>query len=374
MSSESKAGADRLGGLDLLRFALCVVVVVIHYFRMGPEMVDMPGVPYFSWSGVPYLKYAVQSFFLVSGFALMYTIRGRSAVAFLITRTSRMWPALAVCATVTYLATRGYDQGPGFMQLVQSVTVYPLGTGISAGVDWSYWTMTFELRFYLLVLIAMMFVDLRAHRVALIAGWIVLSLAHIFLLDFGYDVPFLKFIALDYYSGGFIIGALTHVMWSEKGAKRWVSACLMIAAFVLSSRQMFFENTAYPLRHWLEIPNAEIATWFVPPILWALLMCSLLIQKPFEIPWVGNAAKFLGALTYPLYLVHQMFGYRVMGLVAPHLSPEFGIVAPLSALALSLAVAVFVAAWWEPWVRPKLNRWGFAAADWVARFRRPRTA
>jgi peptidoglycan/LPS O-acetylase OafA/YrhL len=337
----------RLGGLDVFRFALCAVVVFAHFWYLGPSGIGQ------GWPGVhlpelSLLAYAVQGFFMISGFAIMYTIKGRTAVAFAIARIARMWPALAVCSLVTWLAVRhAYTWSPGVQQVINSWLVLPLASHRGAGADWSYWTMTFELRFYAFVFLAMLIADVHRYRLPMLAAWLGVTVYDS--IAPGNNIA--HFIALDWYGGSFIVGGLTYVIWEQRGLSRKIAAMLLLPAFYVCSIQMLGEYTEQH-ESWRTVPMMHVTMWIVPVVSWLLLVGSLMWKKPFGNARVAKFAAFLGAITYPLYLVHQLVGYRIINDLSHSLPSGLVWVAPWVATMAALAVGSVVAIWWEPLARP----------------------
>lgn len=337
----------RLGGLDIFRFSLCAAVVFAHFWYFGPTGIG-PNWPGLHMSELALLAYAVQGFFMISGFAVMYTIKGRTAVSFAIARIARLWPALAVCSLITWLGARhALTWAPGLHQVVNSWLVLPLMGDRGAGADWSYWTMTFELRFYAFVFLAMLVADVHRFRLPMLAAWLGVTI---------YDAVLpgnatAHFIALDWYGGSFIVGGLTYVIWEQRGLQRKVAAALLLPAFFVCSLQMLGE---YVEQHetWRTVPMMSVTMWIVPVVSWLLLVGALMWRKPFANRQVARFAAFLGSVTYPLYLVHQLLGYRIINDLTHSLSANMVWIAPFVATLVSVALGSVVAIWWEPLARP----------------------
>jgi peptidoglycan/LPS O-acetylase OafA/YrhL len=346
--------SSRLGGLDMFRFLLCAGVVFAHYWFLGPMGFGQGRWPAVNHPWLSLIEYAVHCFFMISGFAVMYTIKGRTAVAFAIARLARMWPAIAICSVITWIVVRhAFDWSPGFRQVIASWSLIELGFHRGAGADWAYWTMTFELRFYLFIFVAMLVADVHKVRLPLLAAWLAVTACDAFV----YTNDITRFFALDFYASCFIIGALTYVIWEQRGLQRRIAIGLLLLAFPVMSKQLLLEHEAFKADFWRTIPALEVTVWFVPVICWGLLVGSLSIVRPFEkMPWLGKLAVFLGTVTYPLYLLHQLVGYRIIDDMSGMLPAWAVWIAPWIATALVFGVSVIVAVWWEPMVRPVVQK------------------
>lgn len=353
-----KADASaRLGGLDIFRFSLCALVVFAHFWYLGPLTFGPADWPFLNIPSLALLSYVVHGFFMISGFAIMYTIKGRTAVAFAIARIARMWPAMAACSLLTWLVVRhGFAWSPGIQQVINTWTIFPLAQHRGAGADWSYWTMTFELRFYAFMFLSMLVADVHRFRLPLLALWLAITV---------YDVvapgnSIAHFIALDWYGGCFIIGALTYVIWEQHGLPRKVAVALLFPAFVATSLQIQAEN-AVTHESWRVIPMMSVTMWIVPVLAWALLVGSLMIQLPGR--RVAKFAVFLGSVTYPLYLLHQLVGYRIINDLVHTLPKGLAWTAPFIATAIVFAVSSVISLWWEPLARPIVQTVGKFVAE-----------
>jgi peptidoglycan/LPS O-acetylase OafA/YrhL len=95
---------DRLGAFDLLRFIAAAMVVCLHHgvwdaMSMHSPLSVAPAVG--EW--FKYGKFGVDIFFVISGYFVFLTADGRSAADFAIARASRLYPALLVFCTVSFL-------------------------------------------------------------------------------------------------------------------------------------------------------------------------------------------------------------------------------------------------------------------------------
>lgn len=149
---------ESLIGIDIVRFACAISVMSFHYCTtawLGPSqeaarlLADAsrpdPGLvaaARFNWIGV-------QIFFTISGCVIARSMVSSRGLSFLRKRLLRLLPAAWICSTATLitLAAAGTDQGDLLLRWARSLVLWPLGRQI----DPSYWTLSIELCFYLVV-------------------------------------------------------------------------------------------------------------------------------------------------------------------------------------------------------------------------------
>lgn len=79
--------------LDLLRLVCASAVVLLHYGVMAPYTGVLPARYYFAPNVLVYGQFGVHIFFIISGFVITLSARGRTAGAFLWARFLRLYPA-----------------------------------------------------------------------------------------------------------------------------------------------------------------------------------------------------------------------------------------------------------------------------------------
>lgn len=128
-------------------------------------------------------KYGVHLFFVISGLVITMTVlRSRSTLDFLGRRAARLWPAMIVCATLTFVIS-SFVTEPDFKRTladyVASLTFDPADLH-RAPVDGSYWSLGIEVKFYAVVAVGFVLLRQRFHlfvaAVAALSG--LAALAH----------------------------------------------------------------------------------------------------------------------------------------------------------------------------------------------------
>lgn len=318
MTIERAGAGARVDWLDYARLLSAMAVVGYHYLwgahAVGLLAWEYPGIDrlaHFGYLGVDF-------FFLISGYVIMLSANGRGASAFAAARLVRLAPAFVFCMTLTW-AMRGL-WGPQLAvsagQWLANLTLQPTYFGYPY-VDPSYWTLYAEVVFYALVFLVLLAGQARWLEHGVFA-WLVLQIAdrlagtHFFLLSGVFPL--------------FVVGCMLHF-----GMYRGWSAARVIA-LVLSlwlSIVLETERTAGIIAHAPAAPG-----WSVGAALTGFVGLFLVLGRwgprlPF--------ARRLGALTYPLYLLHQVVGLILIAALAP-------VVGKWAAAALTLA-AMLAGAW-----------------------------
>jgi peptidoglycan/LPS O-acetylase OafA/YrhL len=165
-------------------------------------------------------------------------------------------------------------------------------------IDGVYWTLFVEMRFY--ALIALLLLIRRINQIELFLGvWLALSI----ILEF-FEVKLLSFALITHYSALFIAGSLFYINW-KNGASilRYVgiATCFLLTVFQELQKLSYFK----------EKYGSSISEFSVVMILSVIFGIMFLVST--------NRTGFLrkmnwltaGALTYPLYLLHQYIGYII---------------------------------------------------------------
>jgi peptidoglycan/LPS O-acetylase OafA/YrhL len=342
---------DRAPELDLLRFIAATFVVVYHYaYRpaVGGVVDTMVYGGLQDFAAYGYL--GVQLFFLISGFVIVWSAAGRKPAQFLKSRFLRLYPMFWVGVTLTMLAVWLGNVRPELFSLrviLANLTLVPAYFDAPL-VDGVYWTLAIELKFYLLVFMAIVL-----RQMPYIERWIYLWLGACVALTAWPVAPLTSVAMLPH--GFFFIGGAICYFIRTSGLNTIRSVSLLVAAVgsayhaVLGRGDFTFETQiAHPA-----IVATLIAIFFGTMLAIAMRWVTL---PPARI-WLT-----LGALTYPLYLLHNMFGRVIMWELEPYAGPWARLV---MVSAIVYALAWVCARWIEPAARDRI-------AALLARAGRPR--
>jgi len=260
--------------------------MLFHYTVRAPEV--LPSVVTVGME-VPFGEYGVQLFFAISGFVIFMTLEHtRSTADFAFARFSRLFPAY----WAAILLTTGAIYVLGAPSLMQSGSVIAANFTMLQdfaylpSVDGVYWSLTVELAFYLCMW-ALWRIGALGRIEAILCGWIALR----FVWLWTPDLPWLgaKILLLQYIPF-FAIGIAAYRV--RTGFRRWRDQVPVLLAGGIAVAT---------------IDGTEIALVYGGTIAIFAALCAGRIgflDRPVLI--------WLGALSYPLYLVHQNIGYAII--------------------------------------------------------------
>jgi peptidoglycan/LPS O-acetylase OafA/YrhL len=326
---------NRMHGLDLLRVIFALLIVFGHYRVSATE--------YGVYEGdqgprvYQFIRYAVEMFFVLSGLLIAKSLSGRSFVNYMIARLARIMPALVFCATITYMVALMFPHNewytPNWKNWLASVTTLPLLLNDDWGVDWAYWSLTYEFRFYFLAGLFLIF--FRTERSLLIGTgvWVVLSLAALLSNNIPFEVA-----TISRASGCFAMGIMLHFITTRP--KYMVPALAIMALAMVATpisivhEAILRDNGFVPT--W---PEAIATTFFMASCVGAFVYVR--VPKSTEGIW-----QLGGMMTYPLYLLHQFVGWVIISKCADAGLPID--IAILIAFAVILPLAISISKWGEP--------------------------
>ncbi|GGD31621.1 acyltransferase family protein [Nocardioides daphniae] len=343
--AQDAAGSGRLDLLDYLRFAAAMMVVLFHYLFWGIQFdrIDVTLTPLAEVVKYGYL--GVDLFFLISGFVIMNSARGKAPSRFAVSRARRLlpafWVAMLVTAAVIALFGDRVDLSVTPRQVLVNLTMVPTLLGQPA-VDGVYWTLVHELLFYAGVFVLMV-LRLGPRIPTLIPLWAIGMGVVLLVAPQLQAGPFLGNF-YGYFAIGAILAEVRHTgRWNALQATGFLVGLGVVLrwAVVRGRAEGELDDTTF---------NEAILLGVV--LLWVALVASMLIPRvaALRLP----KARLAGALTYPLYLVHARMGYVAMSFLITDANKW--IVYPLT-VAAALGLAALVHKWEElPWWRQFFER------------------
>jgi peptidoglycan/LPS O-acetylase OafA/YrhL len=302
----------RLKELDLLRFLAAFAVVIFHYAFRGYARGDMSTMPYpLLAEPAKYGYLGVELFFMISGFVILMTASNNNLKVFFISRVVRICPAFWVCCTLTFLITLAIGQPrytAGFYQYIINMTFLSDVTGVLP-IDGVYWSLFAEIKFYLMISILLAFKKIEKIETYLVFWLLISATAEVFAFEK------LRWVLVTDYAAYFIAGATFYIIWTKGFTITRVF--LLVGALALAG---------YTAMAWAELLETKYATEYNNLIIGSTIvlffMTFLLIatNKTAAIGALNWTA--LGALTYPLYLLHQMIGFMIFNIVYPAVNPH----------------------------------------------------
>jgi peptidoglycan/LPS O-acetylase OafA/YrhL len=290
--------------LDYLRLVAALMVVGLHWLVNGIENGKVTSIGPNDWAD-PWASYGylgVSLFFLISGFVISNSARGKTARQFAVGRFVRLYPAFWIALTITtvVIVVAGGDTFtvtvPEFLANLTMAPTY-FGQGF---VDGAYWTLVYELRFYALVGILLFFGLGRRLDVFFPLWGVVMVLCQLLAPEATADLPF---------TGGFYLlfaaGALIAIVRDRGPA--WWSVLPLLGVWAMSVRFAIDKAIVLDERRPIEL-NPVVAGGLVTLFYLAVLSMCIPRVAHLRLP----LAQPLGALTYPVYLLHAHVGYILL--------------------------------------------------------------
>jgi peptidoglycan/LPS O-acetylase OafA/YrhL len=295
----------RLRVLDGLRFAAALAVVLFHF--TGRDSIAWPEdvrevFPFLSRITV-YGGFGPYLFFMISGFVVLMSAWGRPVHSFVASRVGRLYPAYWVAVLLTAavlflnqgLIDRWGSLGPSGVAM--NLTMFQSAFGVPH-VDGVFWTLWVELKFYLLLALLAMAGITRGRLLALCLIWPVAGA-----LAAQAGSPLLVAALEPVYAPFFCIGILLYLVHREG----WSASSGLLLA--LNYCFALYTCSSYFVPWTLGVAGSGISFRGVAVLLTlsilAIGLATLTRLDRLDWRWL----TFLGALTYPLYLVHQVPGW-----------------------------------------------------------------
>jgi peptidoglycan/LPS O-acetylase OafA/YrhL len=308
--------AERVPALDLLRFLAAAFVMVYHftYSQVGGvsalESVTLHG------------HLGVEIFFMISGFVILWSAKGRSGKGFVRARILRLYPefwlAVAISAAVFHFYS-GAAITP--LQVAGNLTMVPGYLGVPF-IDGVYWTLAVEIKFYVIVWLLIMLRQLGRVELWLFA-WLAAALAAQFV-----NLGPVRSLIIDPYGPFFAAGGLFFLCF-ESGWTRTRVAGLLLALGLCLYESLQGMAGFVAAEHITRA--AEVATAAIIVLAFA---CFAMLRTMRGLAW-PSWITIVGSLTYPLYLLHNVGKVLFLG-------GEVSAWRVLAAIAFSIALAWMV--------------------------------
>ena len=300
----------RLKELDVLRGFAALNVVLFHFTSRFREIYGHEYPAKYDWI---YGHYGVELFFVISGFVIYMSLQNVSTVKeFAFKRFTRLYPTYWICLLITLCVISLWKQ-PG----KEGLTVYEIVMNLTMiqgifdvrNVDGAYWSLLPELLFYT-TMACVYYLGLLPKVKALAITWLLLMLLNrqgllpfgAYFLNFKYGMFFLAgilFYNLKFNNGRFI----DHLL---------IAGCLGTGIWVHQSAGCVYAFTCIFLLFYLFVYDK----------------LKVLSIRPL---------RFLGYVSYPLYLLHQNIGFILMNTLKQYVENEFVVILLSVLLLIGLA-------------------------------------
>lgn len=285
---------NRLLPLDALRGFAALSVVLFHYTVIVERFVPNFKAPF----TFTYGYYGVEFFFIISGFVIFMTLqRSSKGLDFIVSRFSRLYPVFWVSVSLTFIMGVAFPLDGQHYSLGQyAINLTMLQEYMKQpNIDGVYWSLTYELGFYFIMFIFFQLKQLK-HIEKICLFWATAPiLFHYFYHYIPHPLHYL--LLINKYSHLFAAGICFYLVKCSK------FSLIRITILTLTV-----------------LTQAIIAGWGSALLIFIFLLLfyfamidkiALLRSKPIV---------FIGVISYPLYLVHQMIGFKIIDLLHNQLS------------------------------------------------------
>ncbi len=304
---------SRVNEIDLLRFIAALSVVFFHYSFRGYAADTMTVMPYPLLANLSKYGYlGVHLFFMISGFVILMTASSGSLQKFVVSRFARLYPAFWACCTITFIVIvtiGGTRYSASLNQYLINMTMLS-GFFNVPSIDGAYWSLFVEMKFYALVCIVLVIGRIHQAQLLLVL-WLIASVV-LEILPTGKSFRYLLIVDWSAY---FIAGATYFLIWSQGiSLKRFMVVALScgLALFQAMNKLSIFEQNY----------NTRINGYVVAGLVTAFFFVMYMIATK-RTGFIGRKRWMLaGALTYPLYLLHQNIGFMIFNFAYPTVNPH----------------------------------------------------
>lgn len=270
----------------------------------------------------------VEFFFIISGFVILMTAYGRKIEDFAASRVSRLFPAYWVAVAGTLLLQAFWDSGRqlNVPEALLNFTMLeePFGATLAQGAFWTLWP---ELRFYLLIGVFILIGMNRTRAIAFAMFWPLLAR-----LAAATDQGLLKVLLISDYAPYFALGMMLFLLYRDGGdIVIWLGITLNLVLAV--NHTMGYATRATELVG--DHVSASVAAVIIVVMVVAIWAVSSGPLSGIDWKWL----TVLGALTYPLYLVHGQFGFFIIDLAYDTI-PAYVVLAMAIVASVGLAAAI----------------------------------
>lgn len=334
---------NRFEILDITRFLAATGVLVYHYFFRGGAADAMSPLVFPLFSG--YAKYGwmgVPLFFMISGFVILMSAQGRTPAEFVISRLARLYPAywFAVLFTTIIMMLWGGGRYPvSGGQVAVNLSMFQSFFRIP-DVDGVYWTLAKEIVFYFWIWLLL--VLSKIERFSFWAAiFLFIGTLAIFVKFPGYQLVFLT----DY--GCYFVAGCAFYLLNKNGFT------LDTLALIIWSMVLIAINLKYSTQMYSRYFNVEFSLFTVFMIMGLFYLIFFSIALGMWKKYSSKYAMTLGALTYPLYLLHENIGFIAFTQLSDYINKYILVTCVMISVTLLSYVVVI---WVEAPLRPILRR------------------
>jgi len=289
----------RLIELDALRGIAVMLVLLSHYTYAYDYYFKTLDQHFFHF---PYGGFGVQIFFMISGFVILMTIESADSLKhFVISRFARLYPTYWVSIALTLIVISLFPiptlGNYSFIDILINLTMIQ-GYLKVAYIDGVYWTLGIELIFY--AIIGLLYAVNLLKRIEFISlFWLVLVIIY-WSFDFRFK-NILHVLAILDFAPLFIAGMMFYKI--KYKTSNYLNHLIIASSFFVYMFSFYFQL----------IQKAHIEMSILPFILVTFAFTTFYLLVYFDLKILRNKyLLFLGFISYPLYLLHNMIGFSII--------------------------------------------------------------
>jgi peptidoglycan/LPS O-acetylase OafA/YrhL len=350
-TTAANANPTRLLVLDSARLVAALAVMLYHFTAMQWRAWDGPPTGHLSGlsSVAAYGALGVQLFFVISGFVILMSAHGRSVGHFAASRVARLFPAywagVVLTSILLIVVTQGRLKKVTWGEVLVNMTMLQEALGVRH-VDGVYWTLWIELVFYVTIAV-FLWRGMTYHRLlAFIVLWPLTGL-----LATRANSEMLNLILVPRYSALFAAGMALYLIYAHgHDLVRWA----MVGLNAVIAGQQTVAHHLPSMRRNTGVELSSGVTWLLILSFVALVaLATLTPLRSMGRRWMAVA----GALTYPVYLVHEYWGLWLVSELRPTIGPWSALlVAALACLGLAWLIHRFIERPFGPRLRAVVAR------------------
>ncbi len=327
------ATKPRIVFLDGLRGIAILSVVLFHAYVRWPDVLPHGN----RYGSIPLLNhggFGVFLFFLISGFVILMTLdKTPDFKTFLYRRWLRLFPAMLIVSLLVYVTAKPFfperpagipvlrDLIPGVTFINESVWERYVFHAPQGMLEGAFWTLFVEVEFYVLFGSLYYLVGVNAAIVSLVALCLMLEAG----LPVIWRFPFLQ-----------------HMGWFAAGA--------MYYRYYVSQRNGWLATALVTALACAVLQLGDTESRIVGVLIVGLFTFAIINQRVQDIV-SHRSLLFLGAISYPLYLVHENMVVALTVKVGRWMPGLPGVLWPVVPMACVIGISFCVAEYGEPALR-----------------------
>lgn len=293
----NKINARRYPELDALR-GIAVLGIILYHYTIAYDYhfkINNTGNFHFKYGFL-----AVELFFIISGFVIFLTLENsKKKTDFLVSRFSRLYPAYwcaifltASIITLFPVPTLGHYS---IREIAENLTMFQGFDNKVRLIDQVYWTLKFELTFYIIMYLLYLTKSLKNINLICII-WLALSLSSRF-----YNIPgkkYLDVLLILQFAPLFIAGISFYKL---KMNNKDIFAHILVILSLFIQLPWIYKMELNDNNYIVEV---SVVVVFYATFYLFIYKGLILLNNKFLL--------FFGTISYSLYLLHNVIGYSII--------------------------------------------------------------